>query len=428
MSEIVHGATITNSFEKHKILIEDILLWHDNPRNVTQIGVERPLSVLSKVDGMVYEQLLSEGEIGQLVKRILAQGWQDNGDMLVGYYPKDKKYFVLEGNRRITALRVILEDIKMGYDKCQRYPSSINIQDFYKEFLKDGITCWVAHSELTNDPSIKHPGDASTWTEDTWVAIKQWISNIHQTGKKEWGLEARSVDTFNTYMNELHKEDPNIDVTRMEDFYLDQDVLATLADRMGESRNSLKIKLHTITLTNQVSNKIQEMGGELPEKGVAAIFTEGLLPQKKMRERFGFNTQREGRLYEGEYLEKFISLFFDVGDTSEKVIRQISAGESNSRDYNHVLINDRTENEDYIKMIEEDGEPASHVKALLKIVNEDYKVLDILALINKKLGDPRIKDLTAANLESDRLLELIDKCTTKFDRLKNLLDEARENE
>jgi hypothetical protein len=55
-------------------------------------------------------------------------------------------------------------------------------------------------------------------------------------------------------------------------------------------------------------------------------------------------------------------------------------------------------------------------------------VLDILALINKKLGDPRIKDLTAANLESDRLLELIDKCTTKFDRLKNLLDEARKDE
>ena len=37
MSNKFDGAQITNSFRREKIKVEDILLWHDNPRNTTKI-------------------------------------------------------------------------------------------------------------------------------------------------------------------------------------------------------------------------------------------------------------------------------------------------------------------------------------------------------------------------------------------------------
>jgi hypothetical protein len=66
MSELQLNADITNAFPRKKIMVEDILLWHDNPRNVTKIQRERPLNVLSKLDSTVYKQMLQNAEIGQL--------------------------------------------------------------------------------------------------------------------------------------------------------------------------------------------------------------------------------------------------------------------------------------------------------------------------------------------------------------------------
>ncbi len=426
MSNKFDGAQITNSFRREKIKVEDILLWHDNPRNTTKIREQRPLSVISKLDSMTYENMLQNAEIGNLVRTILNQGWQDDGDIMVGFLAKDDKYFVLEGNRRITALRVIIDDYNNGYETCQRYPSKKNIHEFYNKYLKDGISCKVAHSKLTNDPPIPFPGDAATWKKETWRAIEQWISNIHQSGKLNWGLDARIADVFNIYMRELHEHDHSVDVTRVESFYMNEDIAKSVADSHGMSFRNFREMLFTTTLIHQCMSKLVEMGGQPPEKGIASVFTEGLLKSPILKERFGFDEPdngREGRLYGGESLELFVSMFFDIGD-KKKVITASASGDSNARQYSYVLKNDNSENKKFISMIEEERMPAGVVKGLLLTENESFEVIKILELINKKLKHPSIEELTETDMDDDRLVEIMHNCVEGFDRLRRLLKEV----
>ena len=91
------GAKITNSFSQKRIkLLTDgatevsaetlnILLWHNNPRNISNVSEERPLSLLKKSHERVLEDMRENKKIGELVRRILSQGWQDNGDIMVGF-------------------------------------------------------------------------------------------------------------------------------------------------------------------------------------------------------------------------------------------------------------------------------------------------------------------------------------------------------
>ena len=193
------GAKITNSFSQKRIkLLTDgatevsaetlnILLWHNNPRNISNVSEERPLSLLKKSHERVLEDMRENKKIGELVRRILSQGWQDNGDIMVGFVKESGKYFMIEGNRRLTALIIILEDYLSGSETMQQYTHPANLENFYKDFLENGINCTVANSSLTNNPPEEDPGDAETWNEETWVAIRQWLSNIHITGKDTWG-------------------------------------------------------------------------------------------------------------------------------------------------------------------------------------------------------------------------------------------------
>ena len=422
MSELQLNADITNAFPRKKIMVEDILLWHDNPRNVSKIQKERPLNVLSKLDNTVYKQMLQDAEIGQLVRTILKAGWRDDGDLMVGYYKKDKKFFVLEGNRRITALRVIIEDYNVGNERCSRFPSSTNIQEFYKKYLANGISVKVAHSDNSNDPPEEYPGNAETWKPETKAAIQQWIAGIHQNPKLGWGLDQRITNSFQVYMNKLHEVDHSVDVTSVNAFYIDPDVLADVSDIQELSQRALREQLYTTTLVNQVTLKISEMGGTVPDK-IASIFTEGLLQQKSLRERYGFGKNREGRIYDGEFLERFVSLYFDIGN-QKKVITAMASGESSSRDYNYVIQHDKSPDEYFISMIEEERKPASFVKALLKAETESTEVIKTLKLINSKLKHPSIQDLTEVDMQDDKLVEVMNDCVEGFDRLRRLLEKV----
>lgn len=424
MSEKRLNAEITNAFPREKVMIEDILLWHDNPRNVTKIQKERPLNLLVKLDQTVYTQMLQNAEIGELVRSILKVGWQDDGDLMLGYYKKDEKFFVLEGNRRITALRVIMEDVNNGYETCQRFPGKTNIQDFYKRYLKNGITCKIAHSKISNDPPLPFPGDASTWTKETAIAIKQWIAGIHQRPKLGWGLDQRTTNSFQIYMNELHEKDHSVDVTSINSFYMDSDVLQDVADIQNLSMSALREQLYTTTLVHQVSEKIVEMGGSVPEK-VAGVFTEGLLKQKSLRDRYGFGSSDalEGRLYSGELLERFVSMYFDIGN-QKKVIKAMASGDSSSRDYNYVLQHDKSPDEYFISQIEDERKSTSHVKAQLKAETESTEVIKTLKLINSKLKHPSIEDLTEVDMQDDKLVEIMSECVDGFKRLQRLLKEV----
>ena len=205
---------------------------------------------------------------------------------------------------------------------------------------------------------------------------------------------------------------------------MDSDVLQDVADIQNLSMSALREQLYTTTLVHQVSEKIVEMGGSVPEK-VAGVFTEGLLKQKSLRDRYGFGSSDalEGRLYSGELLERFVSMYFDIGN-QKKVIKAMASGDSSSRDYNYVLQHDKSPDEYFISQIEDERKSTSHVKAQLKAETESTEVIKTLKLINSKLKHPSIEDLTEVDMQDDKLVEIMSECVDGFKRLQRLLKEV----
>jgi len=430
------GAKITNSFSQKRIkLLTDgatevsaetlnILLWHNNPRNISNVSEERPLSLLKKSHERVLEDMRENKKIGELVRRILSQGWQDNGDIMVGFVKESGKYFMIEGNRRLTALIIILEDYLSGSETMQQYTHPANLENFYKDFLENGINCTVANSSLTNNPPEEDPGDAETWNEETWVAIRQWLSNIHITGKDTWGTGKIAVNIFNDYMLELSKEDPNVNSLRIKDFYLDDDVIQVIMNKYGLSISEIKDKIYTVTLKYQIEQRLIELGGTLPKDSTSIFTRDGIQGLMGIKNRYDFNKQHEGSLGSGEWLDKFISLHFDYPG-NERVIDGVAKSESSMRDYNSVIKQENDPDEKHIKMIEEDKKPASEALAALKFIKGEFKVITILETIEQKLEDPSIRELKKSHLDDDRLVELLESCTDKFDVLKDLIEKVR---
>jgi len=430
------GAKITNSFSQKRIkLLTDgatevsaetlnILLWHNNPRNISNVSEERPLSLLKKSHERVLEDMRENKKIGELVRRILSQGWQDNGDIMVGFVKESGKYFMIEGNRRLTALIIILEDYLSGSETMQQYTHPANLENFYKDFLENGINCTVANSSLTNNPPEEDPGDAETWNEETWVAIRQWLSNIHITGKDTWGTGKIAVNIFNDYMLELSKEDPNVNSLRIKDFYLDDDVIQVIMNKYGLSIAEIKDKIYTVTLKYQIEQRLIELGGSLPKDSTSIFTRDGIQGLMGIKNRYDFNKQSEGRLGSGEWLDKFISLHFDYPG-NERVIDGVAKSESSMRDYNSVIKQENNPDEKHIMMIEEDKKPASEALAALKFIKGEFKVITILETIEQKLEDPSIRELKKSHLDDDRLVELLESCSDKFDVLKDLIEKVK---
>ena len=430
------GAKITNSFSQKRIkLLTDgatevsaetlnILLWHNNPRNISNVSEERPLSLLKKSHERVLEDMRENKKIGELVRRILSQGWQDNGDIMVGFVKESGKYFMIEGNRRLTALIIILEDYLSGSETMQQYTHPANLENFYKDFLENGINCTVANSSLTNNPPEEDPGDAETWNEETWVAIRQWLSNIHITGKDTWGTGKIAVNIFNDYMLELSKEDPNVNSLRIKDFYLDDDVIQVIMNKYGLSIAEIKDKIYTVTLKYQIEQRLIELGGSLPKDSTSIFTRDGIQGLMGIKNRYDFNKQSEGRLGSGEWLDKFISLHFDYPG-NERVIDGVAKSESSMRDYNSVIKQENNPDEKHIMMIEEDKKPASEALAALKFIKGEFKVITILETIEQKLEDPSIREQKKSHLDDDRLVELLESCSDKFDVLKDLIEKVK---
>ena len=402
------GAKITNSFSQKRIkLLTDgatevsaetlnILLWHNNPRNISNVSEERPLSLLKKSHERVLEDMRENKKIGELVRRILSQGWQDNGDIMVGFVKESGKYFMIEGNRRLTALIIILEDYLSGSETMQQYTHPANLENFYKDFLENGINCTVANSSYTNNPPEEDPGDA----------------------------EKIAVNIFNDYMLELSKEDPNVNSLRIKDFYLDDDVIQVIMNKYGLSISEIKDKIYTVTLKYQIEQRLIELGGTLPKDSTSIFTRDGIQGLMGIKNRYDFNKQHEGRLGSGEWLDKFISLHFDYPG-NERVIDGVAKSESSMRDYNSVIKQENDPDEKHIKMIEEDKKPASEALAALKFIKGEFKVITILETIEQKLEDPSIRELKKSHLDDDRLVELLESCTDKFDVLKDLIEKVR---
>tara|TARA_Y100001960_G_scaffold321551_1_gene396505 strand:- start:178 stop:1260 length:1083 start_codon:yes stop_codon:yes gene_type:complete len=355
-----------------------------------------------------------EHDVASLIRTILSTGWMDQDVILVGYHPKLKKYFVMEGNRRITALRMIKEDVDAGYKTMKQVPHGKDIQSFWKKLPAKGAI------------TVVNGGDATKWTEEHWLQIKQYLANRHITGQKSWGPFQSAYNIYIDYMHLLSETEQGkadgVSIDNKKSFYIENDIVQEVKNKYGLTLQNTKNSLYLVSMRDQIAEKLLDLGGgDFPEKKTALI-NEGILKSVPLKKRYGFDTEN-GRISRGdEYLDLFVKLCFDYGD-NKALITAATAGDSNLRTYSYVLDKDPSKDQRFIDMIEKEGKTPDEAKSDLLQQRGDFKLIEILQKVKKLIGSPRLDQLSKSDLESDTLRELIEYCTSKFDQLKKNLED-----
>ena len=117
------------NIDRINVKLDDFLLWHNNPRLIEEFGEERPIEAVEAAQEEISDRLRSEAEVRELVKSILSNGWLGYDTILVAEHQgkEGKKYVVLEGNRRITSLKIIVENARKGFKNVQGYDNDYHL-------------------------------------------------------------------------------------------------------------------------------------------------------------------------------------------------------------------------------------------------------------------------------------------------------------
>lgn len=167
-----------------RIKPKQLVLDPTNPRIILDVDTKRKFTprelplpdvqnyILSVINKQAYH-------IADLIRGIKASGFIDKGDdMIVKRIAKTDKYLVVEGNRRTTAIKHLLKDIKGLRPAVQNTLSVLHV----KEFI------YKPNREFTEA-----------------AVIDILLGTIHITGRLPWGALERAYYVHNSYMRELRK-------------------------------------------------------------------------------------------------------------------------------------------------------------------------------------------------------------------------------
>ena len=412
-----------NKVDRKHIPVDQLLLWRNNPRLIELRDQEVDYDKLSLAQEEVQEILMSQHKTKELVDSILSSGWLDQELMMVAEYEKDTdgkmQYIVLEGNRRTTAIKHILNHeknisgVKDGYD----------IRNFEKEQLGGGISCLIAgkYKELLEKGDIQ-------------AEVDRILNARHMFGQEEWKLHRKAFQTFNKYMEELALVHSGVDPNSPDTFFIDTNVVKQRAKIMCETPAKIKNYLFLYTLRHQISSKLTSSYG-IDFDNNKTSFIEEFLKKPALKNRYQFDANYgvmgddDVLIEEMTPLELFISLIFryeraDGSGENRPIITAASAGQSNLRDYGYVVDNDRNELE-YVKMIEVGDGTGPESRSIAKIARAkwdaqslQWKVGESFQQIAKILDEINTKTIHEAR--SDAMEQDYKKIKEKF----SLIDAA----
>ncbi len=163
---------------------EQLLLDPNNPRIVLDVKTDRKFtrSELTSTDVQMYIHSVINKEahhIAELIRGIRAYGFIARGDdMIVKRIPETEKYLLIEGNRRTTAIKHLLNDADNLNPVVRNTLATLHV----KEFL------YRPNSEFTEE-----------------AVIDILLGTIHVTGRLAWGALERAYYIYNSYLREMRK-------------------------------------------------------------------------------------------------------------------------------------------------------------------------------------------------------------------------------
>ncbi len=314
---------------KEKVLdIESLLLDPNNPRFSRHHNDITPFEKVADpaVQKVAYEQMLSRAnhfEIEDLVAAIKADGFI-HVDKIFVQKVKDNKYLIIEGNRRITAIKKILED------------DAETIEPELKKQISK-IPCIVID---TSEPGAEE-------------LIRKILGLRHHGSILPWKPLPAAFNLYREYMLAHCSGDATLAKDPENFQYVPataKRVAAMFSVNLSDVRQ--KVKLYRVYL--QLMDTSKNAKNVVSPDSFSMI--EETLSKQALKNFFGYDETSSTLSEEGA--EKILDLYFGLNE-KEPVITEASAGMSNVRDFAFVVSEGTAED---TRRIVEDREKAGDVR------------------------------------------------------------------
>ena len=364
------------NLNKVKIKVNDLLLDPNNPRFSKHRNELLPDDKINdpSIQNETLKKMIESFDVDELEKSIRAKGFVPVDNVFVKKV--GDKYIVIEGNRRVSAVKNLLEKHKAGKRKADVLPTEI-----YKTL--QAIDCY----DLTkNDPD----------------EIDFILGLRHHGSIKQWGLLPSSFNIFKRYIEE---DDLNED-----NFEYRAPLARKIADLYSLKQSDVRDKLRTYHTYLQLRDLTSA-----PDLEDHFSIIGDAIKNTTLRKEFGFNETT--CTFSEEGAERFLNLIY--GDESHKpVIVGAAAGEGNLRDLAFVIEHGNRE-EDLIQRIYERREDPATVKADLKSKATERDLLGYLKAAKGELKKIRLGEIgKLGEAQKEELAEI----EGLIERLKQLAD------
>lgn len=148
------------------IPIEQLILDNENPR----FAGSSPLPSQNDIAKNLWEEM----HLDELILSIAVNGYYEHEPLLV--VKKDENYLVIEGNRRLAAVKILLDSNLAKYVGA-RQSDLPKIGEEVKERLKKlPVIIYSDRKQLWNYLSFRHINGARSWTA---VSKAEFVANLH---------------------------------------------------------------------------------------------------------------------------------------------------------------------------------------------------------------------------------------------------------
>ena len=234
------------NYTRKQININDILLDTENPRFEKVNNQEEALEIMIRE----YEE-----KIYNLAKHITENGM--NPTELSAVIKSDNKYIILDGNRRLTALRILnnpdllnqdFEKLKSKIMKLDRanIPDTINAIEFESE---EEANLWI---------KLKHTGENDGLGTVEWTALQQ---SRFDDDKYPLSIQLlKYMESADLIDESISKNIINLKITNLERLLTDPDVRNILS--ITRSKNELHFPIPNGKIKNILNSLLMELLSE----------------------------------------------------------------------------------------------------------------------------------------------------------------------
>ena len=388
--------SLNNLLKEKEINIEDLLLDPNNPRfskHHDEITPEKKFEDENEQE-KAYQQMTdpkNHFEIDVLLAAIKADGFIHVDKIFVRKI--NKKYLVIEGNRRVTAIKKLLKNHKN------------NVKGYGVE---DGVSASLI-KQITELPCVLIDIDGPEAEEQ----VQKILGLRHHGSILPWKPLPAAFNLYQKYMAEYclqNKSDPKNPDNFAYDVFTTKKVAAIFSVEWADVRRQIKIY--------RVYSQLLEISHRHPDVEVPETFSmmDEILKKEILCKHYGYDDKRS--IFSEEGVEEILDTHFGLKGRPA-IITGASTGKSNIRDFAYILTEGTKED---VNRVIEDREMAGIVRASVEIRSSHESLQNTLELVMRKLDQIELGDIKSdgfAPIEKD-FINLIDEKMLKLKRVAGL--------